>query len=149
MAEAGVNLVRIGIFSWAMLEPREGEFDFGWLDRLVEMLHAAGLRIDLATPTASPPAWFFHAHPVARVLTRDGAALGFGSRGMASPASAEYRRLAVRIASELASRYGSHPALALWHVHNEYGTPVSEDYSPASSAAFRRWLHERYETLEL
>lgn len=148
MADAGVNLVSIGIFSWALLEPREGEFDFDWLDRLVELLHAAGIRIDLATPTASPPAWFFHTYPDARVIARDGTVLGFGSRGMPSPASADYRRLSVRMASELARRYGRHPALALWHVHNEYGTPVSEDYSPASSAAFRRWLQERYGTLE-
>jgi beta-galactosidase len=148
MAEAGVNLVSIGIFSWALLEPREGEFDFGWLDRLVALLHGAGIRIDLATPTAAPPAWFFETYPDARVVTRDGTVLGFGSRGMASPASPDYRRLSARIASELARRYGEHPALALWHVHNEYGAPVSQDYSPASAEAFRRWLQDRYGTIE-
>jgi len=148
MKQAGVNLVSIGIFSWALLEPREGEFDFGWMDRLFELLHSAQIRIDLATPTASPPAWFFDRYPEARVVTRDGTVLGFGSRGMASPSSVDYRRLSTRIATELARRYGRHPALALWHVHNEYGTPVSECYSPASSAAFRRWLQDRHGSLE-
>jgi len=148
MHEAGVNLVSIGIFSWALLEPREGEFDFAWLDELIELLHAAGIRVDLGTPTASPPAWFFATYPQARVVTRDGTALGFGSRGMAGPSSPEYRAASVRITTELARRYGSHPAIALWHVHNEYGAPVSDDYSPSSAAAFRAWLQDRYGTLD-
>ena len=148
MHEAGVNLVSIGIFSWALLEPREGEYDFAWLDRLVALLHDGGIRIDLGTPTASPPAWFFHTYPDACVVTRDGTVLGFGSRGMASPSSLAYRRASTGIARQLAHRYGRHPALALWHVHNEYGAPVSECYSPASSAAFRAWLRNRYDTLD-
>ncbi|AEE44666.1 beta-galactosidase [Cellulomonas fimi] len=148
MREAGVNLVSVGIFSWALLEPREGEFDFGWLDRLLELLHDNGIRVDLGTPTASPPAWFFAAHPDARVVTRDGTPLGFGSRGMAGPSHPAYRAAAVRIADQLARRYGRHPAVALWHVHNEYGAPVSEDYSPASAGAFRAWLQGRYGTLD-
>ncbi|MFF2267389.1 beta-galactosidase [Cellulosimicrobium cellulans] len=148
MREAGVNLVSIGMFSWALMEPREGEFDLAWLDRLIDLLHAHGIRVDLGTPTASPPAWFFDAYPESRVVTRDGTILGFGSRGMVSPSSPDYRRACVRITTELAKRYGSHPALALWHVHNEYGAPVSDDYSPASAAAFREWLRARYGDLE-
>ncbi len=148
MREAGVNLVSVGIFSWGLLEPREGEFDFGWLDRVLDLLHDAGIRVDLGTPTASPPAWFFHAHPDARVVTRDGTVLGFGSRGMASPSSPDYRRSSVAITRELARRYGSHPAVVLWHVHNEYGTPVAECYSEHSARAFREWLQRRYGTLD-
>ncbi|WP_019136165.1 beta-galactosidase [Cellulomonas massiliensis] len=148
MREAGVTLVSVGIFSWALLEPREGEYDLGWMDELLDLLHGAGIAVDLGTPTASPPAWFFHAHPEARVVTRDGTVLGFGSRGMASPSSPAYRAAALRITTELARRYGDHPAVVLWHVHNEYGAPVSEDYSPTSAAAFRAWLQDRYGTLD-
>ncbi|WP_427885537.1 beta-galactosidase [Kribbella sp. GL6] len=148
MRQAGVNLVSIGIFSWAMLEPRPGQYDFGWMDRLFALLHGAGIRVSLGTPTASPPAWFFHQHPEARVVTRDGTVLGFGSRGMASPSSPAYREASVSIARALARRYGNHPALALWHVHNEYGAPVSECYSDDSVRAFRRWLQERYGSLD-
>jgi beta-galactosidase len=148
MREAGVNFVSIGIFSWALLEPREGEYNFAWLDDLLDLLHRNGIAVDLATPTASPPAWFFVAHPDARVVTRDGTTLGFGSRGMASPSSTAYRAASVRIASELASRYAEHPAVVMWHVHNEYGAPVGEDYSAAAVAAFREWLRERYGTLD-
>ncbi|WP_327640986.1 beta-galactosidase [Kribbella sp. NBC_00482] len=148
MRQAGVNLVSIGVFSWALIEPRPGEYDFGWMDRLFELLHDAGIRISLGTPTASPPAWFFHQHPEARVVTRDGTVLGFGSRGMVSPSSAAYREASTSIARVLARRYGKHPALAIWHVHNEYGAPVSECYSEESTRAFRLWLRDRYGSLD-
>ncbi len=144
MRDAGVNLVSIGIFAWALLEPREGEFDFGWLDDVIELLHENGIDVDLGTPTASPPAWFWAKYPEARPVTRDGVPLGFGSRGMASPSSPEYAHAVTRIVTALGERYGGHPAVKLWHVHNEYGAPISECYSPASVSAFRDWLRERY-----
>jgi beta-galactosidase len=148
MREAGVNFVSVGIFSWALLEPREGECDFAWLDDILDLLHANGIAVDLATPTASPPAWFFAAYPEARVVTRDGTSLGFGSRGMASPNSPAYQAASVRIASRLAERYADHPAVIMWHVHNEYGGSVGEDYSAAAVAEFRQWLRDRYATLD-
>ena len=144
MAEAGVNLVSIAIFSWVNLEPRPGEFEFGWLDRLIDLLHSRGIRVDLATPTTAPPAWFFARHPDSRVVTRDGTVLGGGSRGMPAPTSPAFREAAVRITTALAERYGRHPAVALWHVHNEYGAPVGHDYSRHALIAFRRWLEQRY-----
>lgn len=148
MAQAGVNLVSVGIFSWALLEPKEGLFEFAWLDDLLDLLHANGVSVDLGTPTASPPAWFFAAYPDARIVTRDGNPLGFGSRGMASHSHPAYQQASVRIADALAQRYSKHPAVVMWHVHNEYGVPVGEDYSVAAVAAFRQWLRERYSTLE-
>ena len=148
MREAGVTLVSIGIFSWALLETSEGVYDFEWLDEVIALLHENGIAVDLGTPTASPPAWFFATYPQARTITRDGTVMGFGSRGMASHASPEYRAAATGIASKLAERYGDHPAVVLWHVHNEYGVPVGEDYSDQSVVAFRAWLQARYGTLE-
>lgn len=148
MREAGVTFVSVNIFAWGLIEPREGEYDFTHLDDLLDLLHRHGIAVDLATPTASPPAWFFATYPEARVVTRDGTVLGFGSRGMASPSSPAYRAAAVRVATELARRYADHPAVVMWHVHNEYGAPVGEDYSPASVAAFREWLKARYGTLD-
>ncbi|GAA2224291.1 beta-galactosidase [Herbiconiux moechotypicola] len=148
MREIGVDLVSIGIFSWALLEPRPGEFDFGWLDEVIGLLHENGIGVDLGTPTASPPAWFWSAHPEARPVTRDGVLLGFGSRGMASPSSPEYHEAAARITSALGERYGAHPAVKLWHVHNEYGAPISESFDESSVRAFRVWLEERYGSLE-
>ncbi|GMA33134.1 beta-galactosidase [Litorihabitans aurantiacus] len=148
MRRAGVNLVSVGIFSWAMLETEEGVFDFAWLDELLDLLHANGIAVDLGTPTVSPPAWFFAAYPQARVINADGVVQGFGSRGMASHASPEYREAIVRIAGVLAARYADHPAVVMWHIHNEYGVPVAEDFSPRAVTAFQEWLKARYGTLE-
>ena len=100
MREAGVNLVSVGIFSWALLEPREGEYDFSFLDEVLDLLAGAGIDVDLGTPTTVPPAWFWKAYPQARPVTREGVTLGFGSRGIVSPSSPEYRRAAAAIASE-------------------------------------------------
>ncbi len=148
MREAGVNLVSIGIFSWALLEPREGDFEFAWLDDLMDLLAANGIGAALGTPTAAPPAWFWKAHPDAHPVTREGVRLGGGARGMASPSSPAYAAACAAITTQLATRYAGHPALRLWHVHNEYGVPVGECYSDDSVRAFRRWLEQRYGTLE-
>ena len=148
MQEAGVNLVSVGIFSWVLLEPREGEYDFTFLDEVLDLLAGAGIDVDLGTPTAAPPAWFYAAYPESRPVTRNGVTLGFGSRGLVSPSSPEYRRACVAIAGKLAERYAHHPAVVMWHVHNEYGAPVSESYDEASVIAFRGWLQGRYGSLE-
>ena len=148
MREAGVNLVSVGIFSWGMLEPRPGRYEFGWLDRVLDRLHRAGIAADLGTPTAAPPPWFLHRHPDARPVTRDGRVLGGGSRQAYCPSSPAYAAAATTITGRLAERYGRHPAVVLWHVNNEYGAPVGECYCPASAAAFRDWLRDRYGDLD-
>ena len=148
MREAGVNLVSVGIFSWGLIETSEGVFDFSWLDELLDLLHANGIAVDLGTPTASPPAWFFQKYPHARALTKHGVPMGFGSRGMASHSAGEYTKATAHLAGELARRYGGHPAVVMWHVHNEFGVPVGEDYSEASVGAFREWLRTRYGTID-
>lgn len=148
MREAGVNLVSIGVFSWALLEVEEGVFDFTWMDDLLDLLHANDIAVDLGTPSVVPPAWFFHNYPQARVTRIDGSIVGFGSRGMASHASSEYREAIERMATQLAKRYGSHPAVKMWHVHNEYGVPVAEDFGENSVRNWRTWLQERYGNLD-
>ncbi|MFC3573338.1 beta-galactosidase [Streptomyces yaanensis] len=144
MREAGVNMVSVGIFSWALLEPSEGEYDFSRMDRILELLHENGIAADLATPTAAPPAWFFRAHPEALPVDRDGRTLSYGSRQTFCPSSPAYREAALRIAGALAERYADHPALAMWHVHNEYACHNAECYCDTSAASFRRWLREKY-----
>ncbi|MEV6103890.1 beta-galactosidase [Streptomyces sp. NPDC051940] len=148
MGEAGVNTVTVGVFSWARLQPGPEGWDFGWFDRLLDLLHAHGIAVDLATATASPPAWLVRAHPEILPVTADGVRLEFGSRQHYCPSSPVYRAAAVRLTRALAERYGDHPALALWHIHNEYGDHVTECFCPESAAAFRRWLTDRYGTVE-
>ncbi|MBX7550828.1 beta-galactosidase [Streptomyces sp. tea 10] len=148
MREAGVTMVSVGIFSWALLEPAPGEYDFGWLDRVIGLLHENGIRVDLGTPTVAPPAWFYRVHPEALPVTADGTRYEFGSRGAICHSNADYRAAARAITVKLAERYGDHPALALWHVHNEYGVPVSACYCDSCAAHFRRWLARTHGTVE-
>ncbi|MFF5497773.1 beta-galactosidase [Streptomyces aquilus] len=145
MRRARVNLATVGVFSWALLEPDEGRYDFAWLDAHLDRLHANGVAVDLATPTASPPPWFTLAHPDALPVTPDGTRLTHGSRDTYCLTAPAYRRAARRIASALAERYGDHPAVALWHVHNEYGTLC---YCAHTAAAFRVWLRARHGSLD-
>ncbi|WP_340378838.1 beta-galactosidase [Streptomyces sp. SS7] len=144
MAEAGVNMVSVNIFSWALLEPSEGEYDFARLDRVLDLLYSHGIAADLATPTAAPPAWFFKAHPEALPVDRDGRRLAYGSRQTFCPSSPAYREAALRVARALGERYAAHPAVVMWHVHNEYGCHNAECYCDTSAASFRRWLRAKY-----
>jgi beta-galactosidase len=144
MQRAGVTVATVGVFSWAKLEPADGRFEFGWLDDVLDRLHAGGIRVDLATATASPPPWLVHAHPDVLPVTEEGVRLSVGSRQHYNPSSATYRRYADRLVRAIAERYGEHPALETWHVNNELGCHVHRDYSDESGAAFRRWLEARY-----
>ncbi|MGI5423550.1 beta-galactosidase [Streptomyces sp. CA-179760] len=148
MREAGVTMVSVGIFSWALLEPSPGVYDFGWLDRVLDLLHENGIRVDLGTPTVCPPVWFYRAHPEALPVTPEGVRHEFGSRAAICHSNADYRSAAAAITTKLAEHYGDHPALAMWHVHNEYGVPVSACYCDSCAAHFRRWLETTYGTVD-
>lgn len=144
MKEAGVNSVTLGVFSWARIEPRPGAREFGWLDRLMDLMHAHGIGVVLATPTSSPPPWMGRLH---QTLPRDeeGRTEWWGSRQHFSHSSAVYRSHAAAVTEDLAARYAYHPALTMWHINNEYCTV---DYGDEAATAFRRWLQDRYGTLE-
>ncbi|MFI6337333.1 beta-galactosidase [Streptomyces sp. NPDC050535] len=145
MKEAGVNSVTLGVFSWAKLEPRPGVREFGWLDRLMDLMHENGVGVVLATPTSAPPPWMGRLHPETLPRDEDGRTEWWGSRQHFSHSSATYRRYAAAITEDLAARYGGHPALTMWHINNEYCT---FDYGDEAAATFRRWLQDRYETVE-
>ncbi|WP_367132590.1 beta-galactosidase [Saccharothrix sp. HUAS TT1] len=148
MRRAGVNLVSVGIFSWALLEVEDGRHEFGWLDRVLDLLHDAGIRVDLATATAAPPPWLTSAHPEVLPETADGVRLSPGSRQSYCPSSPVYRTRAVALARALAERYRDHPALSAWHVGNEYGCHVSRCYCDRCAVAFRDWLKARHGALD-
>ncbi|MGW3955777.1 beta-galactosidase [Streptomyces sp. NPDC004752] len=144
MREAGVNLVSLGIFAWSWIEPRPDVFDFSGLDEIMALLHEAGIAVDLATPTAAPPLWFFHAHPESLPVTADGRSLAPGSRQAYCPSSPAYREHAALITRCLAERYGEHPAVVMWHVNNEYGNGNAHCWCDTSADAFRTWLRATY-----
>ena len=144
MREAGVTLVTVGVFSWALLEPSPGAYEFGWLDRVLDLLHDGGIAVDLATATASPPPWLSLHHPEMLPVTADGTTLWPGGRQAWCPSSPIYRTHAVALARQMAARFASHPALAMWHVSNEIGCHNALCFCDVSAAAFRRWLQNHY-----
>lgn len=148
MNKAGVNLVSIGIFSWALLQPDKDTYDFGWLDRLMDLLAQHGIRADLATATASPPAWMAVQFPDSLPVDEHGVKYAQGSRQHCCPNSPTYRKYSQLMARKLAERYKDHPALAMWHVNNEYGCHISRCYCEQCTSAFREWLKQRYQTIE-
>ncbi|GAA3523800.1 beta-galactosidase [Amycolatopsis ultiminotia] len=148
MAETGVSMVTAGIFSWAQVEPRPGEYDFGWFDEVLDKLAAGRVSVCLATMTASPPPWLSHRHPEILPVRADGTRLSAGARQQFCPSSPVYREHAVRLVEQLATRYAGHPALAMWHIGNEFGCHIRACYCAVSAEDFRRWLRERYRSID-
>ncbi|MGH2576927.1 MAG: beta-galactosidase, partial [Actinomycetota bacterium] len=144
MREANVSVVTVGVFSWALLEPEQGRFDLGWLSEVLDLLHGAGVSVDLATATASPPPWLSHRYPESLPRRADGTRLWPGGRQAWCPSSPVYRERSLALVAALAERFHGHPALAMWHVSNELGGHNARCYCDVSAAAFRRWLQQRY-----
>jgi beta-galactosidase len=150
MAALGLTFVRIGEFAWSRMEPEPGRLDLGWLDRAIDTLGGAGLKVVLGTPTATPPRWMLDRHPDMLAVDREGRPRGFGSRRHYDFAHPGYLRECERIVTILAERYGRNPHVAAWQTDNEYAchdTVLS--YSPAALAAFRDWLAQRYQSPEV
>ncbi|SIO03676.1 beta-galactosidase [Vannielia litorea] len=145
MAEAGLTWVRIGEFAWSRLEPEPGRYAFDWLDEAIAVLGAAGLRVVLGTPTATPPRWMIDRHPDMLAVDAQGRPRKFGSRRHYCFSHEGYKAECAKIVTRLAERYGRNPHVAAWQTDNEYGchdTTIS--YSDAARTAFRRWLRARY-----
>ena len=148
MREAGVTLVTVGVFSWALLEPEPDRYTFDWLDRVLDLTAEAGIGVDLATATASPPPWLGHRWPESLPVTAEGVRLSYGARQQYCPSSPVYRHRALALADRLVTRYADHPAVAMWHVGNEFGAHTAFCWCEVSALAFRDWLRERYDSLE-
>lgn len=143
--EAGINLLTLPVFSWAKLEPDEGVYDFGWLDAIIDKIWENGIYVCLATPTTAQPAWLSTRYPEVLPVDIQGRKRTHGMRVFFCVNSLKYRERAAAIAEEMAKRYAHHPALAMWHVSNEYGTYC---YCPTCQAKFRLWLRRRYGNIE-
>ena len=148
MKKAGVNLVSVGIFSWAKIETSEGVYDFDWLDRIIDKLGEAGIAVDLASATASPPMWLTQSHP--EVLWKDyrGDVCQPGARQHWRPTSPVFREYALKLCRAMAEHYKGNPYVVAWHVSNEYGCHNRFDYSEDAERAFRKWCEERYGTID-
>lgn len=142
---AGINIVTVPVFSWAKLQPSEDTYDFSWLDRVMDLVAENEIAVCLATSTAAQPAWMSLKYPEVLPVDVDGRKRTHGARVNFCPNSKIYRKYSSLLARNLAERYKNHPALAVWHIGNEYGNYC---YCETCAAKFRKWLKERYGTVE-
>jgi beta-galactosidase len=149
MREMGIEFVRIGEFAWSRMEPSRSAYDFGWLDRAIETLDKAGLKVVLGTPTATPPKWLMDEYPDIAPVDEMGNARGFGSRRHYSFSSETYQRESMRIVEKLATRFGNNPAIVGWQTDNEYGCHLTIlSWGTEDLNAFQNWLRKTYQTTD-
>lgn len=145
MREAGLEIVRIGEFAWAKMEPEDGRFDWAWLDKAIDTLASAGLKVILGTPTATPPAWLSRTHPDILRVDSSGRRRNHGTRRHYCPNAPTYRRYSRRIVQAMSSRYSQHPHIIGWQIDNEFGGgKTARCYCDHCAAAFRQWLQAKY-----
>ena len=142
MKEAHVNVVTLGVFSWSMYEPREGEYHFDWLEEIMNNLYASGIHTILATPSGARPAWLDKQYPECMRVDAYDHREHHGMRHNHCMTSPVYREKVKNIDSRLAERFAKHPGLLMWHISNEFG---GECYCPHCVANFRKYLAERYD----
>ncbi len=145
MKKAGVNCVSLGIFAWSTLEPTEGEYNLDWMAEIIDKLCAAGVHIDLATPSAARPAWMAIKYPEVRRVDANRVRQLYGRRHNHCYTSPVYREKVRQMDQQLARRFGRHPAVIMWHISNEFG---GECHCELCQQAFRDWLRARYGTIE-
>ena len=144
----GLNTLRIGEFAWSKMEPKEGQFEFDWLQRVMDKLHAADIKVLLCTPTCTPPRWLFRKYPEAKAVAETGERVEISSRChtcKSSPVLREKNRIIVR---EMAKRFGHHPALIGWQIDNELYPYNNGCHCPLCRKNFRKWLKDRYGSIE-
>ena len=147
MVQAGLKWVRIGEFAWSRLEPVPNVLEFDWLDRAIATLGAAGLKVVLGTPTATPPRWMITRHPDMLAVDAQGRPRKFGSRRHYCFSHSGYLAECKRIVRLLAQRYGANPHVAAWQTDNEYGChDTIHSYSDAARVAFQSWLAQKYQS---
>lgn len=142
MKKAGCNEMTVGIFSWSHLEPEEGKFDFSWLDEIIDKVYNAGGRVILATPSGARPHWMSDKYPEVLRTGENGQRDLYGGRHNHCLSSPVYREKVRIINEKLSERYGNHPAVAAWHLSNEYNGAC---YCPMCCENFRKWLSEKYD----
>lgn len=146
MKKAHINVVSVGIFSWAVLEPAEGDYQLEWLAEIIERLYKNGIYSILATPSGARPKWLADKYPEVLRVDENGHRNFFGFRHNHCYTSPVYRKKMARINQQLSNRLGEHPGVLMWHISNEYG---GECYCPLCQQEFRNWLEKKYQDIEV
>ena len=147
MKALGINVVRMGEFAWAKIEPEEGKVSLDFFVRVMDKLNAAGIKTVFCTPTATPPIWLTYGHAERSFVDRDGVVMNHGARQHVSYDEPSVRAACLRVVDEVARRIGHHPGLVAWQIDNELRCHVAEDFSAAAIGNWHRWLEERYKTI--
>lgn len=148
MLSAGIQTIRIAEFAWSKVEPREGEFTYAFFDDFLEVAAETGIRVIFGTPCATPPAWLTEKYPEVLNARIDGALYRHGMRRHYNYNSPKYQELVSRIVDRIGARYGRHPSVIGWQIDNEINCETDEFYSESDTLAFRRFLKEKYGTLD-
>jgi beta-galactosidase len=147
--ECGMDGVRIGEFAWSRMEPKEGEFDFEWLDKAIKILGEAGLKVIIGTPTATPPSWLVHKHPEILPVDGNGMQMKNGVRKYYCHSNEVYRQYAKIIATKLAQRYGTNPHVVGWQIDNEFGDhDTIRCYCTSCHETFINWCKTKFSSLD-
>jgi beta-galactosidase len=149
MASAGFNIVRIGEFSWGLCETADGQFDFGWLQRVMDVLGKHKIQVILGTPTAAPPAWLTQAHPEILPVDETGRVKHGGTRRAVCLNSDVYWNYSKRLVEKMARALGEHPQLVAWQIDNSLGGHFTESsFNDDTRRDWHLWLEAKYETIE-
>ena len=146
MQKAGITVVRIGEFSWGLWEPKDGKFEFAWMDRAVEKLHAAGIRVIMGTPTASIPAWLYKEHPEIVVTRLGGQYLYFGYRQNSDLSNPTYRFYCERVTRKILEHYKNNPAIIGYQIDNETSSAGAANHDV--QVGFGDYLKSKFKTTD-
>lgn len=146
MKKAGINVVRIGESSWGLWEPEDGKFEFAWMDRVVEKLHAAGIRIILGTPTYSIPAWMYKKHPEILVTRLGGQPLYYGLRQNTDLANPTYRFYCERVIRKILDHYKNNPAIIGFQIDNETSSAGAANRDV--QVGFQEYLKSKFKSVD-
>lgn len=145
IAALGFEFTHFAEFAWAQLEPEEGRYDFGWLDRALALAAKYRLKVIMCTSTATPPVWLGRKYPEIYEMDEHGTRADHGSRQRASFSSSRYREEALKMVEVLARHYQGDKRIMGWQIDNE--PRVFYDYAPDAQQRFRDWLSNRYGTI--
>ena len=149
MRDAGINVARIGEFTWGLCETKEGSYDFAWLRRVMDVLATHGIKTILGTPTAAPPVWLCQAHPEILPVDECGLVKRHGTRRAVCLNSDLYWGYSKKIVTAMAKALGDHPDLIAWQVDNGLGGHFTEaSFNDDTRKDWHRWLEAKYETVE-
>ena len=148
IAQARMNVVRMGEGAWNVWEPAEGRYDFTLFDRALALCGKHGLQAILGTPTYAPPAWLTERYPEVLRVDYGGTRLRHGSRRHYNYTAPVYLEKSRAITRALAEHYRQHPVVVGWQIDNELNCHLDVSFAPSDHEAFRAWCRERYGTLE-